>query len=44
MAIGRARKIAKYVEDPTTKEGYRFEPSDSVNHFAYLIHYNYLDQ
>jgi hypothetical protein len=33
MAIGRARKIAKYVEDPTVKEGYRFEPADSVSLF-----------
>ena len=31
MAIGRARKTAKYVEDETTKEGYRFVPSDSVS-------------
>jgi hypothetical protein len=30
MAIGRARKIAKYVEDPSTKEGYRFIPADTV--------------
>jgi len=33
MAIGRARKIAKYVEDPSAKEGYRFVPSDSVSLF-----------
>jgi len=32
MAIGRARKIAKYVEDPATKEGYRFTPADTVSH------------
>ena len=31
MAIGRARKIAKYIEDPTAAEGYRFIPSDSIN-------------
>lgn len=30
MAIGRARKIAKYIEDPSAKEGYRFEPADTV--------------
>jgi pyruvate/2-oxoglutarate dehydrogenase complex dihydrolipoamide acyltransferase (E2) component len=31
MAIGRARKIAKYVEDSTAPEGYRFIPADSIN-------------
>jgi hypothetical protein len=31
MAIGKARKIAKYVEDPTVKEGYRFVPTDTVS-------------
>jgi hypothetical protein len=30
MAIGKARKIAKYVEDKNTKEGYRFVPADAV--------------
>ena len=30
MAIGRARKIAKYVEDHDTKEGYKFVPADTV--------------
>ena len=30
MAIGRARKIAKYVEDENTKEGYRWVPADTV--------------
>lgn len=30
MAIGRSRKTAKYVEDLTIKEGYRFVPQDSV--------------
>ena len=31
MAIGRARKVAKYVDDPSTKEGYRFVPADTIN-------------
>lgn len=31
MAIGKARKTAKYVEDENTKEGYRFVPQDSIN-------------
>jgi len=31
MAIGRARKVAKYVEDKNAPEGYRFIPSDSVS-------------
>lgn len=31
MAIGRARKIAKYVEDKSVPEGYRFVPADSVS-------------
>lgn len=31
MAIGRARKIAKYVEDNTQKDGYKFIPSDTIN-------------
>jgi len=30
MAIGRARKVAKYVEDKSHEDGYRFVPSDSV--------------
>jgi hypothetical protein len=30
MAIGRARKAAKYVEDPNSKEGYKFVPADTV--------------
>ena len=31
IAIGRARKIAKYVEDPTAAEGYKFIPADTIN-------------
>ena len=31
MAIGRARKVAKYVEDPNEKEGYKFVPSEMIN-------------
>lgn len=30
MAIGQARKIAKYVEDPKHQDGYRFVPADAV--------------
>ena len=43
MAIGRARKIAKYVEDPTHKDGYRFVPADTVR-FTYLFISLLLDQ
>lgn len=28
MAIGKSRKVAKYVEDGNSKEGFRFEPAD----------------
>lgn len=31
MAIGKAKKIAKYVEDASFDEGYRFEPADVIN-------------
>lgn len=31
MAIGKAKKLAKYVEDQTLPDGYRFEPADMVN-------------
>ena len=31
MAIGKARKHAKYVEDPTNSDGYKFEPADLIN-------------
>jgi pyruvate/2-oxoglutarate dehydrogenase complex dihydrolipoamide acyltransferase (E2) component len=31
MAIGKARKIAKYVEDATLADGYKFIPSDVVS-------------
>ena len=31
MAIGKAKKLAKYVEDQTHPDGYRFEPADMVN-------------
>ncbi len=31
MAIGKARKLAKYVEDKTHPDGYKFEPADMVN-------------
>jgi pyruvate/2-oxoglutarate dehydrogenase complex dihydrolipoamide acyltransferase (E2) component len=36
IAIGRARKIAKYVEDPTSADGYRFMPADTVSLFSKL--------
>jgi hypothetical protein len=41
MAIGKARKIAKYVEDSTLPDGYKFVPADTVSHSNY--HYAYLD-
>ena len=31
MAIGKARKIAKYVEDSTKEDGYKFIPADTVS-------------
>jgi hypothetical protein len=31
MAIGKARKIAKYVEDSTKENGYKFIPADTVS-------------
>lgn len=31
MAIGRAKKIAKYVEDSTLPDGYKFVPADTIN-------------
>ena len=31
MAIGKARKHAKYVEDETHPDGYKFEPADLIN-------------
>jgi 2-oxoisovalerate dehydrogenase E2 component (dihydrolipoyl transacylase) len=31
MAIGKGRKHAKYVEDASRPEGYRFEPADIIN-------------
>ncbi len=31
MAIGKGRKHAKYVEDTSRPEGYRFEPADIIN-------------
>ena len=43
MAIGRARKIAKYVEDPNAKEGYRFEPADTVS-LTKIVIILFLDQ
>ena len=30
MAIGKARKHAKYIEDEHAEEGYRFIPADMV--------------
>ena len=33
IAIGRSKKIAKYVEDPVLKEGYRFDPADMVRFY-----------
>jgi len=30
MAIGKAKKVAKYVEDKNTPEGYRFVPTEIV--------------
>lgn len=30
IAIGRARKVAKYVEDPALPDGYKFIPADMV--------------
>lgn len=31
IAIGQAHKIAKYQDDPTAKEGYKFIPADVIN-------------
>ena len=31
MAIGKARKTAKYIEDPAHSDGYRFVPADTIN-------------
>jgi 2-oxoisovalerate dehydrogenase E2 component (dihydrolipoyl transacylase) len=31
IAIGQAHKTAKYVEDLTSADGYRWEPQDSIN-------------
>ena len=31
IAIGQAHKVAKYVEDSSRVEGYRFEPIDAIN-------------
>ena len=33
MAIGKAKKVAKYVEDPVLKDGYKFIPADQVRIF-----------
>jgi pyruvate dehydrogenase E2 component (dihydrolipoamide acetyltransferase) len=33
MAIGKARKTAKYVEDATHADGYKFIPADTVRIF-----------
>jgi 2-oxoisovalerate dehydrogenase E2 component (dihydrolipoyl transacylase) len=39
MAIGKARKIAKYVEDDSAPEGYKFVPADAVSDSTSLIIY-----
>lgn len=31
IAIGQAHKIAKVVDDPTNKEGFKFVPADAIN-------------
>lgn len=31
MAIGKARKVATYVEDKSRPEGYKFIPTDNIN-------------
>lgn len=31
MAIGKSRKMAKYVEDSTLEDGYKFIPADMIN-------------
>ena len=31
MAIGKARKIAKFVDDSTKEDGYKFIPADTVS-------------
>ena len=31
MAIGKARKMPKYVEDPTKPEGFRWDPAEIMN-------------
>ncbi len=31
MAIGKSRKTAKYVEDSTNSDGYKFIPADTIN-------------
>lgn len=31
IAIGKAHKIAKYVEDKTHEDGYKFVPADAIN-------------
>lgn len=32
IAIGQAHKYAKYVDDPTAAEGYRWEPAEAINY------------
>lgn len=31
IAIGQAHKYAKYVEDPKSEMGHRWEPADAIN-------------
>ena len=31
MAIGKAHKYAKYVEDPTAEDGHKWAPSEAIN-------------
>ena len=31
MAIGKSRKVAKYVEDKNSPDGYRWVPSENIN-------------
>jgi pyruvate/2-oxoglutarate dehydrogenase complex dihydrolipoamide acyltransferase (E2) component len=40
MAIGRARKTAKYVEDLTLPDGYKFVAADMVSSYLFSNKFN----
>jgi 2-oxoisovalerate dehydrogenase E2 component (dihydrolipoyl transacylase) len=42
MAIGKARKMPKYVEDPTKPEGFRWDASDVMN-VSFSVDHRILD-